>query len=209
MAVQALAEGLAVKGKMFQYFLDHNPLQFKACVVCDSDEPDRLAEGFESIRRVNKAHPRGLALATLASIADVEKETQQLSAILRLPELKAAAETYRAYLQTKVNTTSSALEDKVLTAAKLTAMNEICAALGNARDSEQLEAFRAVFKQKRALIETRRDTAAMCFLKAVATFFSIGLAYVFGIWKVRGAEEMKQMAAMLPPEEKPSPAPEL
>ncbi len=112
--------------------------------------------------------------------------------------LKAAAETYRNYLNDKLRKDASSFEDRALTQNKLTAMNDLCTALGNASQATQLQAFRTEFTRHRALLETRRDTGFMTFLKVVASCFSLGLAVAFGIWNVKGEGEMKKMEAMLP-----------
>lgn len=58
---------------------------------------------------------------------------------------------------------------------------------------EQLKDFKQKFLAKRSILEKNRDNLSILFLKGVATVFSLGLAYAFGIWNVKG----KQTAANL------------
>lgn len=54
--------------------------------------------------------------------------------------------------------------------------------------TEQMKDFRAEFKTKRKVIEQDRDTWAMKFAKGVATVLSLGVAWLCGIWNVKGQE---------------------
>ena len=48
--------------------------------------------------------------------------------------------------------------------------------------------FRAQFKIQRPVIEQDRDSWAMKFAKGVATVLSLGVAWLCGIWNVKGQE---------------------
>lgn len=50
----------------------------------------------------------------------------------------------------------------------------------------QLQDFRRTFDEGRAVIEKNRDSVGMKFIKVVATALSLGLAYICGIWQVKG-----------------------
>jgi hypothetical protein len=51
---------------------------------------------------------------------------------------------------------------------------------------EQMKDFRAQFKIQRPVIEQDRDSWAMKFAKTVATVLSLGVAWLCGIWDVKG-----------------------
>jgi hypothetical protein len=53
---------------------------------------------------------------------------------------------------------------------------------------EQMKDFRAQFKIQRPVIEQDRDSWAMKFAKGVATVLSLGIAWLCGIWNVKGKE---------------------
>ncbi len=53
---------------------------------------------------------------------------------------------------------------------------------------EQMKDFRAQFKIQRPVIEQDRDGWAMKFAKGVATVLSLGVAWLCGIWNVKGQE---------------------
>lgn len=53
---------------------------------------------------------------------------------------------------------------------------------------EQLKDFRQKFLAERAILEKNRDRPSILFLKGIATLFSLGVAYLLGIWNVRGQQ---------------------
>lgn len=57
----------------------------------------------------------------------------------------------------------------------------------------QVEDFSRQFATSRGVINQRRDSAGMIFLKAVATIFSLGVAVLAGIWSVEGRKMIKNV----------------
>ena len=65
----------------------------------------------------------------------------------------------------------------------------------------QLQDFDQAFSKHQPLIEKNRDSAAMTFLKGIATLLSGGLAIVLGIWRSKGdgaTEEIKKVLSPTP-----------
>lgn len=82
---------------------------------------------------------------------------------------------------------------------KYYAVSEMAKALRNKDGSpvSSLEDFKTKFEQHRSLIETRRDSAAIKFLKFVVDALSFGIASMAGLWKVKGKEEAKKISDIL------------
>ena len=77
-----------------------------------------------------------------------------------------------------------------LTVQKYQAVSALQATLSTPVKSapEQMKDFRAQFKIQRPVIEQDRDSWAMKFAKGVATVLSLGVAWLCGIWNVKGQE---------------------
>lgn len=77
-----------------------------------------------------------------------------------------------------------------LTLKKVKIVIELVESLRNDKTStEKLTDFNEIFndEQKRAILETRRDTKCETFLKGVISVLSLGIAVAFGIWKTKAA----------------------
>ena len=77
-----------------------------------------------------------------------------------------------------------------LTVQKYQAVSALQATLSTPVKSapEQMKDFRAQFRIQRPVIEQDRDSLAMKFAKGVATVLSLGVAWLCGIWNVKGQE---------------------
>lgn len=73
----------------------------------------------------------------------------------------------------------------------------------NASPQQRLENFRNSFTVNRQLIEQRRDSGAIKFLKVVATIFTFGIAAAAGLWKVKGKQFADDIDKQLPDDNKP------
>ena len=62
---------------------------------------------------------------------------------------------------------------------------------------EQMKDFREQFKIQRPVIEQDRDSWAMKFAKGVATILSLGVAWLCGIWNVKGQEAANDLQTTL------------
>ncbi len=63
--------------------------------------------------------------------------------------------------------------------------------------TEQVKDFRAQFRIQRPVIEQDRDSWAMKFAKGVATVLSLGVAWLCGIWNVKGQEAADDLQTTL------------
>lgn len=70
--------------------------------------------------------------------------------------------------------------------------------------TERLSDFTRVFKANRALIEQRRDSGAILFLKVITTAL-FGLGFLVGLWNVKGRQFSAKVAQQLPAENKLGP----
>jgi hypothetical protein len=65
--------------------------------------------------------------------------------------------------------------------------------------SEKLVAFRAEYTDKRKdILNTRRDSKGITFLKVVATIFTFALSIAFGLWTPKGRQLGKQIERLTP-----------
>ncbi len=67
--------------------------------------------------------------------------------------------------------------------------------------TERLSDFTRVFKANRALIEQRRDSGAILFLKIITTAL-FGLGFLVGLWNVKGRQFSSKVAEQLPVDNK-------
>jgi hypothetical protein len=86
-----------------------------------------------------------------------------------------------------------------LTVQKYQAVSALQATLNTPVKSatEQMKDFRAQFKIKRPVIERNRDSWATKFAKGVATVLSLGVAWLYGIWNVKGQKTADEVQATL------------
>jgi hypothetical protein len=86
-----------------------------------------------------------------------------------------------------------------LTVQKYQAVSSLQATLSTPVKSaiEQMKDFRSQFKIQRPVIEQDRDSWAMKFAKGVATVLSLGVAWMCGIWSVKGQEATGDMQTTL------------
>jgi hypothetical protein len=86
-----------------------------------------------------------------------------------------------------------------LTVQKYQAVSALQATLSTPVKSatEQMKDFRAQFKIQRPLIEQDRDSWAVKFAKGVATVLSLGVAWLCGIWNVKGQEAAGELQTTL------------
>jgi hypothetical protein len=62
---------------------------------------------------------------------------------------------------------------------------------------EQMKDFKAQFRIQRPVIEQDRDSFAMKFVKGVATVLTLGVAWLCGIWNVKGQEAAGELQTAL------------
>lgn len=67
--------------------------------------------------------------------------------------------------------------------------------------AERLSEFARVFKANRSLIEQRRDSGAVTFLKVITTAL-LGLGFLVGLWNVKGRQFSSKVAEQLPVDNK-------
>jgi hypothetical protein len=72
--------------------------------------------------------------------------------------------------------------------------------------NQQLQSFTQTFQSQSKIIEKDRDGWGMKFMKGVATVLSLGIAWVCGIWDVKGQKAAEKMTQALQP---PAPIPGL
>lgn len=81
---------------------------------------------------------------------------------------------------------------------KIQAVSDLQRTLSTRQDIDsQYRSFKQVFATNRVIIETERDSAALTFVKAVATVISVGLAALLGIWGVKGHKTVQQIDHIL------------
>lgn len=83
---------------------------------------------------------------------------------------------------------------------KYQALIRFCQILNQEKSAEErLVEFKIAFNENKELLETRRDNAAITFLKGVLTIITVGIAYALGIWETKGGQLGKQVEAIQNP----------
>ena len=204
------------KGKMFQFFLEHQS-GFNRVIVAD----DRL-DVLHSIEQANATHPKKLETTTLyvnqhhkiKRPGEVTKNQKDYLNELNAPRIlkiycldyKNRLEQYIKIVRESKSGDESVCDKStkfVLAKAKVRAIDEMLTPLSNPTIGEkQIGDFKNKFLEHRALIETARDTCSMLFVKGLATVLTLGVAAYFGIWHVKGRDLTSKMTSLLPVEEK-------
>lgn len=110
----------------------------------------------------------------------------------------------REEIQSRVNAICNRDEKFKLLVEKYAAMREMRAILTypDAKPEQKLQSFKQSFDVKRPLIEKRRDSKEMVFIKKVITVLTAGLAYLAGMWKIKGKEFSGAVDAALSDDDK-------
>lgn len=207
----SVVEGIShVKGSLFYAFLKHNNKKYSKYIVCDDNQ-----DVLKSIKQGNEKHLSDSQIDTITiyvnnnfkkiAPGEIPKSKASYLREINAPDvLNKACKVYIDHLsmtlEEKRKNGSTYENDKnyALALRKRTVVQSMYNKLGNTVGDEQLRDFHKEFNEHRALLETRRDSAAMLFLKTVLTVFSLGLVAFFGIWKVKGEEFVKTVAPYLP-----------
>jgi len=67
----------------------------------------------------------------------------------------------------------------------------------DAMSSKKLQSFTQLLGEKKKLLNTRRDSAGMTFLKGLASVLSLGIAALCGLWKPKGKKTLNEMQTVL------------
>ena len=159
----------------------------------DEVQPVALQDGNDALQKNVKILEEACMQYKLHLVNDIIDLRKQAE-----PDIKC--DNYDLYQA--MHTIDNASEQLKLAVKKYNAVHAMHATLlkEDVSSEAKLQNFRAEYTPQRvAILNTRRDTAAVTFFKVVATVFTLCLALAFGLWKPKGeklSEKIQQLAPL-------------
>lgn len=138
------------------------------------------------------------SIAPNIKVVNVVQDSSPLEILnaTKLFRLNVACENYLAHLKKLQSNTVQNFTNQAVTASKKELVEKLLA-LTSSPDS--LTQFETMFKENRKTIEERRDTETMIFLKVLLSIFTLGIAPLCGLWKVKGQQVAQELDMALNP----------
>lgn len=188
-----------VKSKMYELFLQHNT-EYNKCFIFD-DRKDVLSSITETYNSNKKIHTELVYVNNYGKKKNKNEKIQDENSYIDIiglgkhpKKLINACNDYLVHL----NESSDKDINDSYTRKKIDAVEGMRNSISIDKSDQGLADFTMLFKNNASLLQTRRDSAGMIFLKVIATICSFGIAACCGLWAVKGKQVTQEISDILP-----------